>query len=49
MGRLPFNSYVGFTDGLERQGIGLLGQSGFFEYYNVHFLHKERKFTIETT
>ena len=46
---VQFKSYVGFTPGLDAQGIGLLGQQGFFDYYNVTFRHKEQKFTIETT
>jgi len=47
--QIAFKSYVGFTPGLDAQGIGLLGQSGFFDYYYVEFRHKERKFSIETT
>lgn len=46
---IRFRSFAGFTDGLEKHGIGLLGQEGFFEFYNVRLSHKERKFTIETT
>jgi hypothetical protein len=46
---IKFNSYVGFIPGLDAQGIGLLGQSGFFNYYNVCFYQKKFKFTIETT
>jgi hypothetical protein len=44
---LRFQTLAGFLDGLEAQGIGLLGQSGFFEFYNVAFSHKQKKFTIE--
>lgn len=46
---IQFRSYVGFIPGLDAQGIGLLGQSGFFSYYNVCFYQKQLKFTIETT
>jgi hypothetical protein len=46
---IEFKSYVGFTSAMDAQGIGLLGQHGFFDYYNVHFKKKEFKFTIETT
>lgn len=48
-GGIQFKSYVGFTPALDAQGIGLLGQFGFFEYYNVHFRLREQRFTIETT
>jgi hypothetical protein len=46
---LKFKSYVGFTPAMDAQGIGLLGQDGFFDYYNVCFQKSQRKFTIETT
>ena len=46
---IQFRSQAGFLDGLEAQGVGLLGQNGFFEYYNVAFYHQQKKFTIETT
>jgi hypothetical protein len=45
--QLKFNAYVGFTVGLEAQGIGLLGECGFFENYLVTFDHKNRLFHIE--
>lgn len=45
---IRFKAYVGFTPALDSQGIGLLGESGFFEYYKVSFLLNESKFTIET-
>lgn len=45
---IQFRSYVGFTDAMDRHGIGLLGQAGFFEYYNVSFFYPQKKFTIET-
>jgi hypothetical protein len=40
--------YAGFTPGMNALGIGLLGQSGFFDSFNVCFYQKARKFTIET-
>ena len=46
---ISFKSYVGFTPAMDAQGIGLLGQYGFFDYYNVHFKKKDSKFTLETT
>jgi hypothetical protein len=45
---LSFTSYVGFTEGLEESGIGLLGQTGFFENYSVRFDHKAKLFHLET-
>ncbi len=42
-----FDTKVGFTEGMNGAGFGLLGQQGFFENYNVEFLHRERIFTIE--
>lgn len=46
---IKFKSLVGFSSAMDLQGIGLLGQAGFFDYYNVCFYQKQRKFTIETT
>jgi predicted aspartyl protease len=45
---IQFKSFVGFTEAMDRLGMGLLGQSGFFEYYKVHFHHGQRTFAIET-
>ena len=42
------NANIGFTSGLEAQGIGLLGQCGFFDRVKVLFDHKARVFQIET-
>lgn len=44
---LRFETQVGFTEGMDNAGFGLLGQQGFFENYNVEFLHKQRQFSIE--
>jgi len=46
---IRFSSYVGFTPGLNALGIGLLGQAGFFEQFNVCFHYERRIFTIGTT
>jgi hypothetical protein len=43
-----FKTYAGFTPGMDNQGIGLLGQTGFFENFRVTFDHKARIFTIES-
>ena len=45
---ISFNTKAGFMQGLESIGLGLLGQKGFFEHYNVEFRHKDRTFTIES-
>jgi hypothetical protein len=45
---LKFISYVGFTQGLEAQGTGLLGQSGFFQNFLVTFDYHSRRFWLET-
>lgn len=44
---IKFNTMVGFTAGMEAQGIGLLGQVGFFENFQVSFDHKNRVFHID--
>jgi hypothetical protein len=44
---LSFDTHAGFTAGMEAQGIGLLGQAGFFEHFSVQFNHKARIFSIE--
>ena len=38
--------YAGFTEGMNAHGMGLLGQSGFFEKFDVHFSHKSGLFTV---
>jgi hypothetical protein len=45
--QLSFQTYAGFTVGLDAQGLGLLGQCGFFENYHVTFEHKSRQFHID--
>jgi len=44
----PFATLAGFTPGLEAQGVGLLGQTGFFERYGVTFDHKASVFHIDS-
>ena len=44
---LSFDTNAGFTAGMEAHGIGLLGQSGFFETFQVTFNHRGRTFSIE--
>jgi len=39
--------YAGFTDGLDAIGLGLLGQTGFFERFNITFKHSQNIFQIE--
>jgi hypothetical protein len=46
---IEFTAYAGFTEGLDAMGLGLLGQAGFFEHYNVEFRHSEKLFTVEST
>lgn len=36
-GIVQFPLYAGFTTGLDALGVGLLGQSGFFDQFTVHF------------
>ncbi len=45
---LEFTAYVGFTEGLEDAGFGLLGQDGFFSKYDVLFSHIDAEFCIYT-
>ena len=44
---IEFQARVGFTAGMDAQGIGLLGQLGFFETFPVTFNHKAKAFSIE--
>jgi hypothetical protein len=46
-GIAPLPAYVGFTDGLNQWGVGLLGQSGFFDRVGVHFDLHNGKLEIE--
>ena len=44
---IVFQTYAGFTQGMDSVGMGLLGQSGFFENHHVEFRHSEKIFTVE--
>ena len=44
---IAFEAYVGFTQGLDSVGMGLLGQNGFFDSYHVEFRHADKVFTVE--
>jgi hypothetical protein len=44
---VSFTCKVGFTQGLDAVGFGLLGQDGFFSNFDVHFSHKQKLFDIE--
>jgi len=45
---LPIDADIGFTTGLEAQGMGLLGQDGFFDRTKVLFDRAQGVFHIET-
>jgi len=45
-GIITFNVYAGFTEGLEAWGLGLLGQSGFFDRFPISFDYRKDKFEI---
>jgi hypothetical protein len=44
---IEFKAFVGFTEGMDGVGFGLLGQDGFFDKYDVEFLRHNKLFTIE--
>lgn len=46
-GLFQFPAYIGFTTGLDAWGVGLLGQTGFFDRFNVTFRLAEKKCLIE--
>jgi hypothetical protein len=46
---ISFACFAGFTAGMESQGIGLLGQCGFFEKFRVAFDHSSKLFHIDTS
>lgn len=43
--RIPV--YAGFTTGLDQVGVGLLGQTGFFDRFNITFRHSQGIFQVE--
>src|SRR5216684_4035818 len=44
---VTFDVYAGFTEGLDAWGIGLLGQSGFFDRFSTRFDLKHGLFQID--
>jgi hypothetical protein len=44
---VEFETLAGFTAGMDAQGIGLLGQLGFFEKFPVSFNHRAKIFSLE--
>jgi hypothetical protein len=46
-GALKYKLPVGFTQALDASRVGLLGQNGFFDRFNVSFLLRQRKFVLE--
>ncbi len=46
-GVVQFSVYAGFTTGLDQMGMGLLGQAGFFDRFNVAFRLPEKNSYIE--
>ena len=47
-GLIQFPVYAGFTTGMEQLGMGLLGQTGFFERLKITFDYSKKFYTIET-
>ena len=45
---LSFKTLAGFTAGMEAQGIGLLGQRGFFETFQVGFNYAVKTFITKS-
>jgi hypothetical protein len=39
--------FAGFTQGMDQQGVGLLGQSGFFDHFKVAFDRTASLFHVE--
>jgi hypothetical protein len=46
-GVITIDIYAGFTVGLDNVGLGLLGQSGFFDHAKVLFDHTGGTFSID--
>jgi hypothetical protein len=44
---ISFPAYAGFTEAMNSQGIGLLGQADFFSIYSVAFCQKQGAFVID--
>lgn len=46
-GLVQFPVYAGFTSGLDQTGVGLLGQTGFFERFKITFDYSKKMYSIE--
>jgi hypothetical protein len=46
-GLVQFPVYAGFTSGLDQTGVGLLGQTGFFERLKITFDYSKKMYSIE--
>jgi hypothetical protein len=46
-GPIEWAANVGFTEGLNYLGVGLLGQIGFFDKFKVTFEHSKKLFHLE--
>jgi hypothetical protein len=46
-GITQFEAFAGFTTGLEQWGVGLLGQTGFFDKFRIEFDLPNNEFRIE--
>jgi hypothetical protein len=47
-GALKYQLPIGFTQAMDAARVGLLGQNGFFDRFNVAFLLRQRKFVLES-
>jgi hypothetical protein len=47
IGAARISIYAGFVSGLDAIGIGLLGQAGFFDRFDVHFRLRDGVFEID--
>jgi hypothetical protein len=47
-GTLKYQLAVGFTPAMDAARVGLLGQNGFFDRFNVSFLLRQGTFVLET-
>lgn len=46
-GGVQVQVFAGFTSGLDAIGFGLLGQSGFFDRFNVYFKQSQHIYEVE--
>ncbi len=47
VGGIKFDTYCGFSDGINKFGHGILGQRGFFDLYKVAFNHQKGEIEIK--